>query len=346
MAAQFQIVDPLEIPNWDEIVLTFPEAGIFHSVEWARVLVESYGFKPVYCVAYDQGKPIAIIPIMEVRDLLGRKKGISLPFSDFCQPLFREQSAFLKVFKFAQETGLKNKWQSLSLRGNSPFSPDSKIATFYFRHTLKLSNDTNGLFKNFRENTRRNIKKALKENVTVTFENSIGAVREFYRLNCLTRKRHGLPPQPFFFFRALHKNILLNRQGNIALAHCKNKIIGAFVFLQFGETAFYKYGASDEHYNNSRANYLLMWEAIQKYAQAGSGLFCFGRTESRHEGLLQFKNGWGANQLTINNYLYNFRKKDFVEEDLRTSGFHTIIFKRMPLIMLRAVGTIFYKYNS
>jgi hypothetical protein len=346
MVVKFQIVDPCDVPNWNELVLNFPEASIFHSVEWARVLIESYGFVPAYCVAYDQGGPVAVIPIMEVRNLLGRKKGISLPFSDFCQPLFKEQNAFLDTFKFAQETGIKNHWQSLSIRGNAPFSETTRISTYYYRHILKLSNNPDELFKLFRENTRRNIKKAIKENVTVTFENSLEAVGEFYRLNCLTRKRHGLPPQPFFFFKALHKNLLLNRQGSIALARCKNKIIAAFVFLQFGKTAFYKYGASDEHHLNSRVNYLLMWEAIQKFARAGSELFCFGRTESQHEGLLQFKNGWGANQLTINNYLYNFRKEDFVEEDLLTSGFHTMIFKRMPLIMLRGVGTIFYKYIS
>jgi hypothetical protein len=346
MAVKFQIVDPCDVPNWNELVLIFPEASIFHSVEWARVLIEAYKFKPLYCIAYDEGKPVAIIPLMEVHGLLGRKKGISLPFSDFCQPLFKEQNAFLDTFKFTQETGIKNHWQSLSIRGNAPFSNDTRISTYYYRHILKLSNNPDELFKLFRENTRRNIKKAIKENVTITFENSLEAVVEFYRLNCLTRKRHGLPPQPFYFFRALHKNILSKEQGCVALARGNNTIIAGSVFLEFGKTAFYKYGASDERFVKTQANYLLMWEAIQKYAHAGAELFCFGRTESQHEGLLQFKNGWGAEQLTINNYLYDFRKNDFIKEDLQTSGLHTKIFERMPLLMLRSIGFLFYRYSS
>ena len=45
-----------------------------------------------------------------------------------------------------------------------------------------------------------NIKKALKEGVEVQLHNSFESVKSFFKLNCMTRKRHGLPPQPFKFF--------------------------------------------------------------------------------------------------------------------------------------------------
>ena len=44
--------------------------------------------------------------------------------------------------------------------------------------------------------------------MTVEILQSVEAVRIFYSLQCQTRKKHGLPPQPFKFFLNIHKHIL------------------------------------------------------------------------------------------------------------------------------------------
>lgn len=339
----FQTVNPLEIPDWDTQILAFPEVTVFHSAAWAQLLYESYGFVPFYLVAKESEKLIAVVPIMEVRGIFGRKKGVSLPFSDFCQPLFTDSNVFKQCFDFAKELARNKDWNSLELRGNAPFPDDVPSSLFYYRHILDLSPGEDALFAKLRGKTRTDIRRAVKTNVSVTFETSLSAVKEFYRLQCLTRKRHGLPPQPFSFFENLHRLVISQGSGEIALAHC-NGIINASVFLRFGKSAFYKYSASDERFKNSRATYLILWEAIRKYGADGYTGFCLGKTDAHHESLLQFKNGWGARQMTINNYIYDFRKQQFIRSSSKTSGIHTMIFSRMPVSLLKLFGTYLYKH--
>jgi len=343
---QLNIVNPLEVPDWDAQVLEFPEATVFHSAAWARVLVESYGFKPHYCVKYDGEKITAILPLMQVRDLLGRKKAVCLPFSDFCAPLHSAPADFDEVFALAQDTARSNGWRSITIRGDCPFPEGTPTSTSYYRHTLRLNTDLDSLFNGFRDTTRRNIRKATQHGVAVEFATTLDAVREFCRLNCLTRKRHGLPPQPTRFFEKLHDLVISQGHGQVALGRKDNTVVSASVFLEFGTTAFFKYGASDDRHGDGYANYAIMWEAIRRYARQGCTEFCFGRTEPQHQGLLQFKTGWGARQETVNSFALSTRTGAFCQSELATDGLHNRIFMRMPMPMLEFVGGVLYRFTG
>ena len=286
----------------------------------------------------------ALIAFMEVRDIFGRKRGVSLPFSDFCLPLFRDKAVFDEVFQFAIEKARANSWRSITVRGNAPFADDIPKGDSYYRHVLSLKKNENELYRNFRNSTQRNIKKAIKSEVSVSFESTRDAVQHLYRLNCLSRKTHGLPPQPHFFFDHFFREIIEKGHGEVALARYKGRVASASVFFHFGTVASYKYGASDAAMSNTRANYLVMWEAIRRYNAQNFGLFCFGRTEKEHEGLLQFKNGWGAQQQTIDNYAYDVKKGAFIRARLKTSGLHNTVFRHMPMPALKTTGFLLYKY--
>ena len=49
------IVNPLEYPNWDELLLTNDQSTFFHTSAWARVLHASYKYKPLYFTSIDNG---------------------------------------------------------------------------------------------------------------------------------------------------------------------------------------------------------------------------------------------------------------------------------------------------
>jgi hypothetical protein len=341
---QLQIANPLDIKDWDARILAFPEATVFHSSFWARVLIESYGFKPRYIVKFDGDRFVAVLPLMEVRDLFAGRKAVCLPFSDFCSPLYRDSTVFHEVFEYAKQAARAKQWRFLTISGNAPFPENTPASPRYFRHVLRLNTDENLILKNFRNTTRRNIMKATTGKVIVAFDKSPDAVREFCRLNCLTRKRHGLPPQPMRFFEKMHQIIMAQSHGMIALGRIGKRVVSASVFFEFGKTAFYKYGASDDRYSDTCANYAIMWEAIRSYGSLGYETFCFGKTEPQHEGLLQFKNGWGAEQQTINNYAYNVKNDAFVRSPQKTSGIHNTVFRLMPVPVLKILSFFIYKY--
>lgn len=281
---------------------------------------------------------------MEVRDIFGRRKSVSLPFSDFCQPLFHDKDDFKKVFEFAIEIAHVNKWDLIIIRGDAPFEQTVPLADTYYRHILPLCKDDQAIFKTFRNTTQRNIKKAIKSNVSVTFDSTYRSMQEFYRLNCLARRSHGLPSQPHFFFDNFYRSIIEKGHGEVALARHNGKVVSASVYLHFGAKVSFKYGASDPRMTDTNANYLIMWEAIRRSNAAHYDTFCFGRTEADHKGLLQFKLGWGTEQITIKNYAYSVKNGTFVASKLKTSGIYNTVFRRMPLPMLKTLSFFLYKY--
>ena len=336
------VINPLAYPGWDAPVL-LSNASFFHSSYWARVLHETYGYEPVYFAERSDAGFSLLLPLMEIRSNLTGCRGVSLPFTDYCEPLLPANSNISEIMEDLILFGKKSGWKYLELRGaNLPV--EVQPSSSYYGHLLELLQDEDRLFSGFRNSTQRNIRKAQKEGVTVEISDSVEALKEFYRLNCITRKVHGLPPQPYMFFEKIHEHILSRGQGVIALAAFEGKTIAGSLNLHFGHKAIYKYGASDSRYQQLRANNLVMWEAIRWYAGRGFKEFCFGRTEPENEGLLQFKRGWGPRERSIKYYRFDLRQNAYVKEKQKIHGFHNKVFSRMPMPMLKLAGEMLYKH--
>jgi len=67
---ELKILNPLEYPGWDDLLLTNENYSFFHCSAWARVLHESYGYKPLYFTGIENGSLSALIPVMEVNSFL------------------------------------------------------------------------------------------------------------------------------------------------------------------------------------------------------------------------------------------------------------------------------------
>jgi hypothetical protein len=340
----FKIINPIDYPKWDELVLSTKGYSFFHSSAWAKVLHQTYGYTPHYFTIVEDGKLLALFPMMEIRSILTGKRGVSLPFSDYCEPIISDGISFQEMLDFITSYGKKRGWKYVEFRGAQNFLDKEIPSESYLGHTLDLTKDIDEIFSKFRESTRRNIGKAEREGVKVGIFNSSDSVREFCRLNCITRKHHGLPPQPYLFFKNIYKSIISKNLGFVFLASHNKKIIAGAVYFHCGEKAFYKYGASEKNYQQLRANNLVMWEAVKWYAQNGYKSFCFGRTEPDNKGLLQFKAGWGAKEYFINYYKYDFIKESFVNDFSKVKGLHNKVFKNMPIPLLKITGSILYKH--
>jgi len=338
-----QIINPLEYPNWDELLLTNNQSTFFHTSAWARVLHESYKYKPLYFTSIDNGKISALIPIMEVKSFITGKRGVSLPFTDYCQPIVSDNNHSLSIMDDISKYGKKAGWRYIEIRGDSHLFKGKTPSVSYFGHTVDLTSDENKMLGKFRSSTKRNIKKAIKEGVKVEICDSLESMSEFYRLNCITRKCHGLPPQPYKFFKKVHEHIITKKKGVVVMAsHLKKTIAGA-VYFHFGRKVFFKYGASASNYLHLRPNNLVMWEALKWYAQNGFKVFDFGRTESENEGLLQFKQGWGVKEEPINYYKYDSVNDAFLKDntDLWVGA---KLFGKMPIPILKFTGYLLYRH--
>jgi lipid II:glycine glycyltransferase (peptidoglycan interpeptide bridge formation enzyme) len=292
----------------------------------------------------ENGKLQALVPVMQVNSFLTGKRGVSIPFTDYSDAIINNGISFKNLFDQLTQYGENHGWKSFELRGGQSLPLLSETSSTYSRHILNLSENEDEIFSGFKASTRRNIKRAIKKGGKVEVCRTLDSIQEFHRLNCMTRKRHGLPPQPFHFFQKVYEHIISQKLGFVVLASYEKTFVAGAVFFHFGENAFFKYGASDKNFHYLRPNNLIMWEAIKWFSKNGYKSICFGRTEPENKGLRRFKAGWGAKEGEEKYYKYDLKKGSFVSGSSRVSGFHNKIFRNMPLPILKKVGSILYKH--
>jgi hypothetical protein len=218
MEQSLEIMNPMEIENWDSLALSSENSSIFHSAAWARVLHDSYNYRPLYFAQINENNFEVLIPLMEVASFITGRRGVSLPFTDICEPIINKEMAFENILNPIIRYGKNFGWKHIELRGGYEHQADIKSSSAYFNHILELNGDEKEIFKKFRSSTKRNIKKAVKEGVEVKICYNMEDIREFYRLNCLTRKFHGLPPQPWHFFKNVYRYIVSKQKGFVVQA--------------------------------------------------------------------------------------------------------------------------------
>ncbi len=344
---EVKLADPLRDPEWDRLVLSHPESSIFHSAAWAAVLVKTYGHRPFYLQFVRHGETVALMPLMEVRSPFTGRRGVCLPFSDFCEPLIFEEFETELGTKRLAELARERGWNYFEVRGGSALKAGAEpVATFY-GHQLDLHGGVSEVSAGFASSVRRAIRKAEKSSLVTQLGCSRTAILEFYKLHLRTRRRHGLPPQPLSFFLNIHEFIIKPGLGFVVLARSASKPVAGAVFFQSGKRALYKFGASDETLQELRGSNLVIWEGIKFLVQQNSESLHFGRTSLDNSGLRQFKLSWGAREERIEYLRLEAGTGKRLTARIGTGsgrGFHKKIFRRLPLTMNRLAGSIAYSH--
>jgi hypothetical protein len=110
------LVNPLDHPGWDAQLAAHTGAWFFHGTAWARVLLETYRHVPVFAARFKDGQLRSVLPLMEVSSPWTGRRGVSLPFTDFCFPLRTEDQDEGDLYKMAMEQGRARRWRYLEFR--------------------------------------------------------------------------------------------------------------------------------------------------------------------------------------------------------------------------------------
>ena len=344
MESVLRAVDPAAEPKWDSWAASLPQASFFHSTAWCNVLRTAYGYRPSYFTSGQSASEGVSIPAMEVNSWITGRRGISLPFTDECSAAYSRREVYDRSFDEIRRYAKERRWDSFESRGSCPAVPEARASVSFRGHSLALSKNLAAQEHNLDSPTRRAVRKAEKSNLTIEVSTSLDATRQFYRLLCQTRKRHGLPPQPFRFFENIQRFVLSQNLGMIMLASVERTPVAAAIFFQYRDSATFKFGASDETYQQFRPNNLIMWRAIRWYAEQGFSRLDFGRTSLGNDGLRRFKLGWGAQERTIEYYKYDFRRSEFVTSSDQAHGWHNRVFRIMPQFAARLFGAVTYRH--
>jgi lipid II:glycine glycyltransferase (peptidoglycan interpeptide bridge formation enzyme) len=211
-------------------------------------------------------------------------------------------------------------------------------------HRLALTKDDKALADGFDANTRRNLRKAEAAGVRVEWSDGWEALHAFEAMNAVTRRRHGLPPQPGRFFRALHRNVIAAGHGATVLALRGDRVAAGAVFLWHDKLGVFKYAASAGRDVPDGSAHLVMREGFRQCRDAGVERLDFGRTDPANEGLRRYKRGFGGEEYDIPYYRYSYRERAFVTVPPRETGPHNAVFRVLPVCVLRWIGSVLYRH--
>lgn len=291
----------------------------------------------------------AAIPFYRIDSWLTGKRLVCLPFSDSCYPLGEEEADIKLLVNSAKKEVEQRGASHLEIRGWQHGLPPLELGLlarhYHSSYVLDLEADPEKVDKRFHHSVRRGIQQAKKRGVVVRVAKSEDDLKEFYRLNVATRQKLGVLPQPYAFFKAIFRHVILQRLGLLFIAEWERKVIGGVLFLTHKDTIYYKFNASIENYLHKRPNHLLIWEAIRYACTEGYNYFDFGRCSAEEEGLRTFKERWAAKEIDLPYYYYPAVKgvTTTPENSLKYRTMQ-VVSHTMPRFVFRAVGSLLYKH--
>jgi len=210
-------------------------------------------------------------------------------------------------------------------------------------HALDLQRPLDDLFRATHKTCIQNaIRRAERAQLQYEEGASDELLRAFYRLLIVTRRRHGIPPQPIEWFRNLRE--CLGERLKIRIASHGQQPIAGIVTLHWGDTMLYKYGCSDAAYHNLGGMAFLLWKGIQDAKVLGARRFDFGRSDSDNAGLILFKDRWGSLQSTLTYMRYPVRRQQRTLSDGPKARLMGHLFARLPDEWLTTAGRLLYKH--
>jgi len=291
-------IDPRSNPLWQQL-LTQQKSSVFHCPAWSRVLADTYGFDIQAFVALDHaGMPIAGLPFCRFADITGERI-VTLPFSDYCDPLIRTAEEWSHVSEPLLSLGYP--FLMRCLHNQHPLTDNRlTLAKQAKWHGIDLQPDLDHLWQGLHDSSKRAIKKAQRDAVLVRTAQDEQDLRAFFAMHLKIRKhKYHLLAQPYSFFANIWRHFVEAGNGALMIATYQDEVIGGTFFLEWGDTLYYKFNASIPMHLDHRPNDLLIWQGIQYGKAKGYKLFDFGLSDWDEEGLVRYKRKFATEEKTI-----------------------------------------------
>jgi CelD/BcsL family acetyltransferase involved in cellulose biosynthesis len=344
-------IRPLQDTRWNDLVEKHPHATIFHTAKWLEALRRTYDYEPIAATTSSAGSELRNgLVLCSVNSWLTGCRLVSLPFSDHCDPLVDDEAELQALLSTLGEQLREEKLRYLEIRSERALIPTVSLFHSTYQHCLHridLTPSLETLFRNcHKSSTQRKIRRAERERLVYEEGRSKTHLDIFFRLLLLTRRRHQLPPQPKSWFKNLIE--CFGESVKIRVALKDRQPVASILTMQYKDTLVYKYGCSDEQFNDLGGMHLLLWKSIEEAKQQGLCVMDLGRTTSENTGLITFKDRWGSTRSTLKYVRFAVSADSsghFVPAgaDWRERAAKRI-FSRLPDRVLCLVGNVIYKH--
>lgn len=321
---------------------------MFHATGWLEALRRTYGYEPVVFTSCSPSSELSNgIVFSRVNSWLRGSGLVSGAFADHCQPLASTADELESLISGLVSCFDREKNSHLEFRPLVRNTEDDAIyktmhlSASYCHHSLDLRPCLDEIFRGLHKDCiQRKTKRAKREALEYEEGCSESLLLQFYSLVLITRQRHGVPPQPFAWFRNLRD--CLPNEFKVRVISRGGTPLAAMITLHYKQTLVYKYGGSDARFHNLGAMPLLFWRTIENAKQLGIQELDLGRSDLDNTGLIAFKSHLGAVPSPLNYYTYPRdyvrRRADFATKVARS------VFAHAPKWFCKLAGSRLYRH--
>ena len=291
--------EQIDLQRWDECISQAPN-GLVYAWSWYLDMVHP-GWEALVEMVDD--KYLSVMPLT-----CNRKYGINYLF----QPFFVQQLGLFSLQPVTQETSLRflkaipKKFRLIEIRLNegNPLPEGQKRVDYHHNHLLDLNHSYDVLLSNYHDNTKRNLKKSLNNNLQLVKGLPVETVIQLFRENRGASVSHWNDPE-YERLKRLTARALTSSNAFVygVQQSDKQEIICGALFMVSHHRITFLFSGNNAIGKELQAMTFLIDQVIREFAAQPLVLDFEG---SDDENLARFYLGFGSRPVLYPGYTFRF----------------------------------------
>jgi FemAB-related protein (PEP-CTERM system-associated) len=274
--------------EWDAFVRSRPDSSPFHLLAWRRAVERAFGHRPHYLMATRGNGVEGVLPLFEVRGLLGGKGLVSAPYAVYggiCAASAAARQALLEASRELAR-GLGAAYVELRHRPGQELDLPTKALYVSFARPISASEEENlaAIPRKQRRMTRQGEKHGLRH------ELGLQHLDAFYEVYAHSVHQLGSPVFPRRLFRAIAEDF--GKDCELLTVWKGDWLCAGVLALYHEDQVLPYYGGARREAFPFAVNDFMYWRLLCHAASGGYRVFDFGRSREG-TGPYQFKRHWG-----------------------------------------------------
>lgn len=303
-------LDNSHTDKYTAYLLSRDDSLLYYSLPYQALLEDLLGCQSHYLIALDDEQICGICPIMALETEHGKVYN-SLPYYGSNGGVLADnQGVYDKLIEAYNDLASDESTLSMTMTLN-PLAdqPHTQIIHNYSDHRIgQLTRLTcekdprDELMMRFDSSARRNIRKAMRNDITIEVDNSqFDRLRELHQENM---QSIGGLPKTDTFFEAIPRHFIADQEYRVYVARKNGIVIAALLLLYFNRTVEYFTPAIDSDYRSDQPLAFIIYEAMVAAAQQGFEWWNWGGTWESQTGVYRFKRKWAAEDRPYHYYIH------------------------------------------
>jgi FemAB-related protein (PEP-CTERM system-associated) len=274
--------------EWDAFVRSTPGGSPFHLLAWKRAVESSFGHRPHYAMAVGERGIEGVLPLFEVRGLLGGRGLISVPYGVYGGICTQSAAASQLLLDHAGELARSVGAGYVELRHRGGQELDLPTKSLYVTFSRPITGDDEENLLAIPRKQRRMTRQGAKSGLHGEF--GMHHLDAFYDVYAHSVHALGSPVFP----RRLFVGIVPEFQKECELLTIwkDGRVLAGVLTLFYEDQALPYYGGALREALPYAINDFMYWELMCHVAHAGYRVFDFGRSREG-TGPYNFKRHWG-----------------------------------------------------